>query len=275
MLFIEPFAYQFFLRSLLAAVLVGGLCGLVSAYIVLRKMSYIGHGLSHAVFGGAVVTYIFGLNFYIGASIWGIISAIIISTLSLKRRVATDAAIGIVTTTSFAIGVALISRAPRFTKNMDAALFGNILGVTQNDLISLLIVLAVVSVIFFIFHRQLLFASFDPEVASVYGVKLWLVETLLSIALALTIVVSLQIMGVTLIAALLVLPAATARLWVDNFNKILLISPLLGSCSGIVGLYLSYYLNIPSGSSIVLVATGIFSLAYLYSGQKQFLPNLH
>ncbi len=275
MIIFEPFTYQFFVRAFLAALLVGALCGLVSVYIVIRKMSYIGHGLSHAIFGGAVVFYILGANFYVGASIWGVISAIIISSLSIKKRVAADAAIGIVTTASFAIGVALLSRAPRFMKNIDAALFGNILGVNTNDILSLCLVLAFAVLVMFIFHRQLLFVSFDPEVAPVYGVNIWLIEIILAIILALTIVVSLQIMGVTLIAALLILPAATVRLWVDDFNKLLLISPLIGSLSGIIGLYVSYFLNIPSGSSIVLVSTIIFAFAYFFSSYKHNSFSLH
>ncbi|HXG37106.1 MAG TPA: metal ABC transporter permease, partial [Dehalococcoidia bacterium] len=131
----EPFQYDFFIRGLIAATVVGGLCGLIGVYIVLRRMSYIGHGLSHAVFGGAVVSYVMSFNFYIGASIWGFLSALLINATTRRRRfIAADAAIGIITTASFALGVALISRYKTFTRSFDAALFGNILGVTQADL---------------------------------------------------------------------------------------------------------------------------------------------
>src|SRR6266545_4597797 len=153
---LEPFKYEFFGRGLLAATLVGGLCGLVGVYIVLRRMSYIGHGLSHAVFGGAVVSYVLQINFYLGAGLWGFVSALLISATTRKRQIAADAAIGIVTTASFAIGVALISKVRRFTKNFEAALFGNILGVTNDDLVVIGIVGLVAVAFIVLCYRQLL-----------------------------------------------------------------------------------------------------------------------
>ena len=125
----EPLQYEFFLRGLLAATLVGGLCGLIGTYIVLRQMAYIGHGLSHAIFGGAVVSYVLSINFFIGASAWGFLSALIITLTTRRKEIAADAAIGIVTTASFALGIAIISRYKTFTRSFAAALFGNILGV--------------------------------------------------------------------------------------------------------------------------------------------------
>ena len=130
----EPFQYEFFVRGLFAATLAGALCGMLGVYIVLRRMSYIGHGLSHAVFGGAVVSYVIGINFYIGAGLWGFLSAVLINLTSRKRTIGADAAIGIITTASFALGVLLISRYRTFTRSFDAALFGSILGVTDRDL---------------------------------------------------------------------------------------------------------------------------------------------
>ena len=130
----EPLSYEFFRQGLAASALVGALCGMLGVYIVLRRMSYIGHGLSHAVFGGAVVAYVASINFYLGAGTWAFISALIINAVARRRRIGADAAIGIVTTASFAIGVALISKTRSFTRNFEAALFGNILGVTVIDL---------------------------------------------------------------------------------------------------------------------------------------------
>ena len=131
--FTEPLHYEFFRNGLIAATLVGALCGLMGVYIVLRRMSYIGHGLSHAVFGGAVVSYIIGVNFYLGAGLWGFVSAVLINATARRRKIGADAAIGIITTASFALGVALISKQRSFTRNFEAALFGNILGVTTHD----------------------------------------------------------------------------------------------------------------------------------------------
>ena len=145
----EPFQYEFFVRGFIAATLVGALCGLIGVYIVLRRMAYIGHGLSHAVFGGAVVSYVMSFNFFIGASIWGFLSALLITLTTRKRKIGTDAAIGIITTASFALGIALISRFKTFTRSFDAALFGNILGVSTGDLLAITVVAAFAVIILF------------------------------------------------------------------------------------------------------------------------------
>jgi manganese/iron transport system permease protein/iron/zinc/copper transport system permease protein len=257
---LDPFRYDFFVRGLIAAVLVGGLCGLVGVYIVLRRMSYIGHGLSHAVFGGAVASYVMQLNFYVGAGLWGLVSALLINGLSRKRQIGADAAIGIITTASFAVGVALISRYRRFTRNFDAALFGNILGVTPEVLwvIGGVCLLAVAA--FFFFYKQLLFATFDPEVAPIYGVPASWTETLMALVLAATVIASMQVMGVTLIAAAIVTPAIVARLLTDSFSSMLWLATLVGALCGVAGVYLSYFLDIASGATIVLVLTAVFAL---------------
>src|SRR3954470_15727185 len=168
--FTEPMHYEFFQNGLIAATLVGALCGMMGVYIILRRMSYIGHGLSHSVFGGAVVAYLINLNFYIGAGLWGFFSAILINLTARRRNIGADAAIGIITTASFALGVALISKTRSFTRNFEAALFGNILGVTPQDIAVIAAVAAVVLVGVLVFYRQLLFTTFDPEIARVYGI---------------------------------------------------------------------------------------------------------
>src|SRR3954447_13497545 len=180
MILLEPFRYEFFVRGIVAATMVGGLCGLVGVYIVLRRMSYIGHGLSHAVFGGAVASYVLGVTFYVGAGIWGFAAALLINGLSRRKQIGADAAIGIITTASFAFGVALISQYRRFTRNFDAALFGNILGVTNQDLIVVGLVTAVALLLVFFLYKQLLFVTFDPDVAPIYGVRTGLTETVFS-----------------------------------------------------------------------------------------------
>ena len=163
---LEPLQYEFFVRALIAATIVGGLCGMIGVYVVLRKMSYIGHGLSHAIFGGAVVSFVMGFNFYIGASLWGFGSALLINLMTRRRKyIAADAAIGIITTASFALGIALISRYRTFTRSFDAALFGNILGVDQSDIIAIIAVTVMSTVAVVFLYRRLLFATFDPEVA--------------------------------------------------------------------------------------------------------------
>jgi len=259
---LDPFRYEFFTRGLLAATMVGGLCGLVGVYITLRRMSYIGHGLSHAVFGGAVASYVMGVSFYVGAGIWGFAAALLINALSRRRQIGADAAIGIITTASFAFGVALISQYRRFTRNFDAALFGNILGVTNQDLIVVALVSLVTVVLIFFLYKQLLFTTFDPDVAPIYGVRSGLTETVFSLMLAGTIIASMQVMGVTLIAAAIVIPAIVARLLTDSFSTMLWLSTLVGALCGLVGIYLSYFLDVSSGATIVLVASALFVAVY-------------
>lgn len=254
----EPFQYDFFVHGLIAATLVGGLCGLMGVYIVLRRMSYIGHGLSHSVFGGAVVSYVMQWNFYIGAGLWGFISALLIDATARRRKIGADAAIGIITTSSFAFGIALISRGRSFTRNFEAALFGNILGVTVADLWVIGAVTAAVALMIFFSYKQLLFATFDPEVAPVYGVPSRWIDTLFSLALAATIVASMNIVGVTLIAATIVIPPVIARLLTDSFAHGLLLSTGVGAATGFFGMVLSYHLNVASGASIVLLGAALF-----------------
>lgn len=265
----EPLQYQFFVRGIIAATTVGALCGLIGVYVVLRRMSYIGHGLSHAVFGGAVVSYVMSFNFYIGASIWGFLSAMLINLTTRRRKyIGADAAIGIITTASFALGVALISRYRTFTRSFDAALFGNILGVTQNDLVAIAAVTVMTFAIVLLMYKRLLFTTFDPEVAPFFGVSTEWVDTLFSLILAGAIVVSIQVLGVTLIAAALVIPPVTARLLTDNFNRLIALSVLIGAACGFVGIYMSYYVDVSSGANIVLVAAAAFCVAMAYSAVR-------
>src|SRR5581483_5754447 len=268
----EPLQYEFFIRGLIAATVVGALCGLIGVYIVLRRMSYIGHGLSHAVFGGAVVSYVMNWNFYLGAGLWGFLSALVINFVTRKKKIGADAAIGVVTTASFAVGVAIISQYRRFTKNFEAALFGNILGVTSADLWMIGIVAFFSLLLIFVFYRQFLFTTFDAEVAKIYGVPADWVEALFSLILAAIIIVSMQVMGVTMIAAAIVIPAVTARLITDSFNKMVFISVVIGVLCGAIGMYLSFYFNASSGATIVLVAAAIFMLGYAYHLLKGRIP---
>jgi manganese/iron transport system permease protein/iron/zinc/copper transport system permease protein len=269
---LDPLSFEFFRHGLLAATMVGALCGMIGVYVVLRRMSYIGHGLSHSVFGGAVVSYVINWNFYLGAGLWGFISALLINATTHKRKIGADAAIGIITTASFALGVAIVSRERTFTRNFDAALFGNILGVTEEDLFVIAGVLVFTAVVIFLRYKQFLFATFDPEVAPVYGVPLARVDALFSLVLAATIVASMNIVGVTLIAAAIVIPPICARLVTDSFRLMLGISTGLGAVAGFAGMYLSYYIDIASGASIVLFAAGLFLLALAWSTIRARLP---
>ncbi len=276
---LQPFQFEFFRNGTLAAILVGALCGLIGVYIVLRGMSYIGHGLSHAIFGGAVVSYVMAWNFYLGAGIWGFIAAMLINQTVRRTKINADAAIGVITTASFAIGIALISRYRSFTRSFDAALFGNILGVTGQDVLVIAGTTLLVGLLIFFFYKQLLFTAFDSSVAEVYGVPTAWVEALFALILAAALIVSMQILGVTLIAAAIVIPAITARLLTDSFNRLILLSTLLGAATGFFGMYLSYYIDIASGATIVLLQAALFCLALVWSSLRhragQRLAHVH
>ena len=264
----EPFEYQFFVRGLVAATLVGGLCGLIGVYIVLRRMAYIGHGLSHAVLGGAVASYVMSFNFYVGATVWGFLCAQLIALTTRKRQIGADAAIGVITTASFALGIVLISRYKSFTRDFDAALFGNILGVSEGGLLAIAVVVVGAALILFIGYKQFLFATFDVEVARFYGVPTGWIETLFSLVLAGTIVVSMQVLGVLLIAGATVIPPIVARLLTDSFKNVVILSTTLGALGGFVGIYLSFYVDVSSGASVVLVEAALFSLVIAYTSLK-------
>lgn len=266
---LEPLTYVFFRRALLASFLVGALCGLVGVYVVLRRMSYIGHGLSHAVFGGAVISYLMQVNFYLGAGLWGVASALLINEVAQRRKLGADAAIGIVTTASFAVGVAGISHQRRFTRNFEAALFGNVLGITPADLWMIAGVAMVAIVGILILYKPLLFTTFDQEVAEVYGIPTHWVNAAFALILAAVILVSMQVMGVTLIAAALVIPASAARLLTQRFDRLLWLASLIGAGVSVLGMYASYYLDLASGASIVLIGTAIFLVAWLISSGQQ------
>jgi ABC-type Mn2+/Zn2+ transport system permease subunit len=258
MFFLAPFEYEFFRNGFIAALLVGALCGFIGVYVVLRRMSYIGHGLSHAIFGGAVLSYVVNINFFFGAGLWSLLAAFLINRISHRRWVGADAAIGVVTTSSFALGVAIVSTYRSFTRNIEAALFGNILGITSRDLWIVASISIVVFVALIVTRRQLLFSTFDPEVASAYGIATGRTDLFFVILLAITVVASTQILGVTLVAAAMVIPPVIGRYLTKRFQTLLLVSPLIAIFCSAVGMYLSFYLDISSAATIVLTAAALF-----------------
>lgn len=268
MSFLVPFEYEFFRNGFIAAVVVGALCGFIGVYVVLRRMSYIGHGLSHAIFGGAVLSYVLNINFYLGGGLWALLAGFLIHRISHRRWVGADAAIGVITTSSFALGVAIVSTYRSFTRNIEAALFGNILGITQKDLWIVVVISMVVFSTLFIVRRQLLFATFDPEVASVYGVSTGKIDLLFVTLLAITVLGSTQILGVTLVAAAMVIPPVIARYLTQKFQTLLVVSPIIGASCGAVGIYLSFYLDISSAATIVLTSAAIFMFVEIMARQR-------
>ena len=255
---LEPFEYGFFVRGIVAAGLVGGLCGLMGVYIVLRGMAYIGHGLSHAIFGGAVVSWVMSVNFFLGATAWGFLSALLVTWTTRKNPIGSDAAIGIITTASFAVGIAIISMNHGFQPNLESLLWGYVLAVREAELIAIIVVAFIVAVVFFVAYKLFLFATFDTEVAQFYGVPTGWVDTLFSLLLASTIVVSMQVLGVMMIAAAVVIPPVIARLLTNSFGKMTVLSTSIGAVCGTVGIYLSYLADASSGASVVLLSAAVF-----------------
>jgi len=266
---LKPFSYEFFRNGLIIATLAGALCGLIGVFVVLRGMSYIGHGLSHAVFGGAALAAVLNLNYFLGAGFWGLASGLMIGRVSRKRIIGADAAIGVITTASFAMGLALQARFGQAKRSIDAVLFGNVLGVFTSDILAVAGV-GILSVIVIIgLYRKLLFATFDPEVAGVSGVSVPAMEAVLMVLLSATILVTVRVIGVLLISALLVLPAVTARMLTNSFGRMLWLSPVLGAIFGGVGMYISWYADIPSGAVIILAGTLVFIAAYSVVGVRR------
>ena len=256
---LEPFRYEFFSRAVVVGMMAGLLCGVMGVYITTRRMSYIAHGLSHAILGGAVLSYVLGLNFYIGSGIWGFGAALLIQYLT-SRKIYSDAAIGIVTTASFALGVAVISTYRKFSQNFEAALFGNVLGIGPTDLWIVTGVTVALLGLIFVFYRPLLFWCFDREVAQVHGVPVFAMDTLFALMLAALLVATLQVLGVTLIISAVVIPASISRLLSDRVGYMMVISGTVGAAIAFVGIYLSYYFDIAYGASVVLLSPLVFGI---------------
>ena len=265
---LRPLHYEFFVNGLAVATLSGALCGLVGVYVVLKGMSYIGHGLSHAIFGGFAASALLGVNFFLGAGAWGFASAMLINGVTRRRSIGADAAIGVITTASFAIGVALIKYFGSGGKNPDALLFGQILGVNDTDVLLVAAVTLATTLVVFFGYRPLLFSTFDPEVADVSGVRTARVDALLTLVLAAAILTTMNVLGVTLVAATLVIPAVVARMLTDSFARMLPLATGIGAVCGFVGMILSYHLDIPSGPMIVLTGSTLFAAVFTVTGVR-------
>jgi manganese/iron transport system permease protein/iron/zinc/copper transport system permease protein len=264
----EPYGFQFFRNGIVVATVAGALCGLLGVFVVLRGMSYIGHGLSHAVFGGAAASAVIGINFFIGAGVWGIISGVLIARVARRRVLGADAAIGVVTTASFALGLALMNRYGQASKSIEAVLFGSVLGVKVSDIIAVSLVAVFALAVIVVWYRKMLFSTFDPDVAQVSGVNVSVVEVVLLSLLSLTILVTMRVIGTLLISALLVIPAAAARMTTNSFSRLLWISPLIGAVTCFFGMNLSYHLDTSASATIILLDALVFIVVYTVAGTR-------
>ena len=270
----EPFVFGFMQRALVASVIVGVVCAVIGCYIVLRSMAFLGDALAHAILPGVAVAYLVGANLLAGALAAGVIVAVGISFVTKAGTIREDTAIGIFFAAALALGVVLISTTGGYAVDLTHVLFGNVLGVSATDLwisggLALVVLLAIV-----LLYRQLLVVSFDPVFGRTLGLRTHALRTGLFLMLAATIVVSLRTVGVALVAAMLVTPPAAAYLLTRQLPAMMAVSALIGVVSAVGGLYLSYYLDVASGGAVVLVATAIFVLAFLFAPRKGVLWRL-
>jgi manganese/iron transport system permease protein/iron/zinc/copper transport system permease protein len=265
----SPLQYEFFQKGLAVATLSGALLGFIGVYITLRGMSYIGHGLSHAIFGGFAAASLVSASFiYLGAGVWGVASALAINWVTRKHRIGADAAIGVITTASFALGVALLTKFGTTGPSFDNALFGSIYGISVDQILMLVGVTVATAAFVVLRYRSLLFTTFDPEVAAASGVNVARTEAMLMLLLSLSILATLTVIGVTLVAAMLVIPAVVARMVTDSFSRMLVISTVTGALCGLAGMYLSYFAGVPSGTMIVLTGAAVFCVALAWQGWR-------
>ena len=268
---LEPLQYAFMLRGLLAALLVGVLCAIMGTYVVIRGMAFLGDAMAHAILPGVAIAYLLQGNLLLGALFAAVLIALGIGIFSKGGMVKEDTAIGILFAAALALGVALISSIQTYAVDLSHILFGNILGVSTADLWLTaglgVCVLLVVAVNF----KQFMVISFDPVLAATLRLPAEFLRNLMLLLLAVTVVVSLQTVGVSLAVAMLVTPAAAAYLLTRRLFPMMLVSAFIGASSSLIGLYLSYYLNIVSGSAIVLTATGIFLVVFLFNPRQGVL----
>lgn len=267
----QPLSYEFMQRSLAAALIVGVLCSVIGCYVVLRGMAFLGDAMAHAVLPGVAVAYLLSVNLTAGALVAAILVALSIGLLTRQGAVKEDTAIGIVFTAALALGVALISSVRTYAVDLSHILFGNVLGVSRTDLWLTAGVGAFVLVVMLLAYKPFLVISFDPVLAATLRLRVELFRTLLLVLLALTIVVSIQTVGVALAAAMLVTPGTTAYLLTRRLPAMMLVAAGVGAVSAVVGLYASFYLNIASGSAVVLTATLCFLLVFLFAPQRGLL----
>lgn len=256
--------YEFLQKALLTSIMVGVICGVIGCFIVLRGMALMGDAISHAVLPGVAVSYFLGINFFFGAVITGVLSAIGIGYISQNSRIKNDSSIGIVFTAAFALGIILITLLKSST-DLYHILFGNVLAVRPSDMWMTLIIGLIILVSVYVFYKELLVTSFDPTMAQAYGLPNQLIHYFLITLLTMVTVASLQTVGIILVVAMLITPAATAYLLTNRLSTMIFISAGLGVISAVVGLYISYKANLASGATIVLVATVLFFATLIFS----------
>jgi manganese/iron transport system permease protein len=270
---LAPLAYSFFVRALEASVIVGLVCAVVGSYMVLRGLAFMGDALSHSAFPGVVAAYLLQGPFYLGAAIAAVGTALGIGWVTRHGRLRGDTAIGVLFAGMFALGIFLFSRIPNYVGDLFGFLFGEVLGISDGDLLALAILSVIVLATVALLWKELLYSTFDPLGAAASGLPVVRLDYLFLALIALTIVVSLQAVGIILVVAMLVTPAAVGQLVASSFRRLVLVAIAVGVGSPVVGLYLSYWLDAAAGATIVLVETGIFIVALAIRRVSVGLPS--
>lgn len=263
----EPFQYRFMQRALLTAMLVGAVCGLLSSYVILKRWSLLGDAISHAVLPGVAIAYLLGLPFFVGAFATGALTSLGIGVIERNSRIKSDAAMGLMFTAAFALGVVIISQIATATHLMHI-LFGNVLGVRDSALLLTLFAALLALAVVLLFYKELMIYVFDPVQARSLGLNTGVIHYGLILLLTLTIVASLETVGIILVVAMLVTPGATAYLLVNRLHHMIWLSTLIGVVSAVLGLYLAFHFNVASGGTMVLVVSAFFLLAFLFAPQR-------
>jgi ABC-type Mn2+/Zn2+ transport system permease subunit len=260
-----PFQFAFMQRALAATVLVGVLCAVVGAFVVWKGLAFSGEGLAHASFGGVAAAYILGQSIYVGAAVAAIAVALSIAFVSRRARLSADTAVGVLFTFAFSLGVVLMSTVRNYTVDLFGFVFGSVLGVGTEDLVVTLIGAGLVIAVIVLLYKELFFVAFDPVMAEANGLPVQAFQYLLLGLIGITVVVSMRALGIVLVVAMLVTPAATASLLTRRFHRIMLVGAILSTVASVLGLYLSFYANVASGGAIVLVSTAIFLLVLAWT----------
>ncbi|WP_222513474.1 MULTISPECIES: anchored repeat-type ABC transporter permease subunit [unclassified Streptomyces] len=267
-------ALSFLPKALLVAVLSSAVCGVIGCYVVLRGMAFIGDAVAHAVFPGLAAAFVIQGNLVLGGAVAGVLTAIGIAVFAQNRRLREDSVIGVFFVAAFALGIVIISRSPGYSGSLQQFLFGSITGIPDEDIMVVAVSTAVLLLFAFLFHKEFVAVTLDRESARAVGLPVFALDLGLYVMVSVAVVISVQTIGNILVLALLVTPAAGARLLTDRLGVMMLLAPLLGATSALVGLYLSWSLDLPTGGTIVLAATAFFLLAWVFAPRHGALTRL-
>jgi len=274
----DPWSLEFMRRALLAAMVVSAVSAVIGSFVILKGMAFIGDALPHASFGGVAVAFVLDANLYLGGAIAAVLTAILIGFVSRRGLIKYDTAIGILFVGAFAAGILIISRQNNYTPDLFSFVFGNVLGVSWNDVWTTAALSAVILLLVLLFYKEILFVAYDPSMAAASGLPVAAIQYGLLALIGVTTVIGLQTVGIVLVVALLVTPAATAQLLTRRLPPMMAVGALVGVLSSLVGLYIAYYADVAASAAIVLTATGFFALAFLIAPgrgllwQRRFAP---